>query len=187
MALKYKKLRTHSVQEIIPKNNAEIGIYTIIKTNITIQNNRLDLFIYNKKPRKFLLIKTRITNQDPTYQKQQRMRRYDPFKNIISFLYKCKNENNIVCNEVRWNNNNFQQQIYLDVEVYLITIPKKTLTSNHLINLVKGNNIEGEGRRSRKVNNVRNWEKLIIIIIIINCCTNYLLPNSSMSHNYVEF
>jgi hypothetical protein len=44
-----KKLRSHSVQEVVANENVEIRVDTRIKTDIKIQHNRPDLFVYDKK------------------------------------------------------------------------------------------------------------------------------------------
>jgi hypothetical protein len=44
-----KKLRTHSVQDDVSNENAEIRFNTQIKTGIRIQHNRQDLFVHLKK------------------------------------------------------------------------------------------------------------------------------------------
>ena len=59
-----KRLRTHSVQEIIENENAEIRVDTRIVTDIKIQNNRPDIFIHDKKRKEIILIEVGITNQD---------------------------------------------------------------------------------------------------------------------------
>ncbi|KAM0677691.1 hypothetical protein BDAP_001591 [Binucleata daphniae] len=59
-----KKLRTHSVQEIIANENAEIRVDTRIKTDIKIKNNKPDIFIHDKKKNEITLIEVGITNLD---------------------------------------------------------------------------------------------------------------------------
>ena len=44
-----KKLRSHSVQEVVANENVEIRVDTRIKTDIKIQHNRPDLFAYDKR------------------------------------------------------------------------------------------------------------------------------------------
>ncbi|KAF7681021.1 hypothetical protein TCON_2366, partial [Astathelohania contejeani] len=46
---KSKKLPTHSVQEVMENERAEIRVDTRIRTDILIKNNRPDIFIYDKK------------------------------------------------------------------------------------------------------------------------------------------
>lgn len=47
--IKTKKLRTHPVQEVVTNENVEIWVNTKIKTDIKIQHNRPDMFIYDKR------------------------------------------------------------------------------------------------------------------------------------------
>ena len=59
-----KKLRSHSVQEVVANENVEIRVDTRIKTDIKIQHNRPDLFVYDKKRKEIALIEVGITNFD---------------------------------------------------------------------------------------------------------------------------
>lgn len=86
-----KKLRTHSVQEIIENENAEIRVDTRITTDIKIQNNRPDIFIYDKKRKEIILIEIGITNQDLLQTvENEKMRKYDLLANELGLMYKCK-------------------------------------------------------------------------------------------------
>ncbi|KAL6120290.1 hypothetical protein NUSPORA_02998 [Nucleospora cyclopteri] len=65
MCLRYslkssKKIRNHSVQEIVCNE----GVGNRIKTNVKIQCNKPDLFIYDKRRSKITLIEVGITSQD---------------------------------------------------------------------------------------------------------------------------
>ncbi|KAL6121702.1 hypothetical protein NUSPORA_01332 [Nucleospora cyclopteri] len=69
MCLRYglkssKKIRNHSVQEIVCNEEVEIWVDNRIKTNVKIQCNKPDLFIYDKRRSKITLIKVGITSQD---------------------------------------------------------------------------------------------------------------------------
>jgi hypothetical protein len=44
-----KKLKSHSVQEVVASENVEIRVDSRIKTDIKIQHNRPDLFVHDKK------------------------------------------------------------------------------------------------------------------------------------------
>ncbi|KAF7674346.1 hypothetical protein TCON_2739 [Astathelohania contejeani] len=55
---KSKKLRTHSVQEVMENERAEIRVDTRIRTDILIKNNRLDIFIYDKKENEIIWLKS---------------------------------------------------------------------------------------------------------------------------------
>ena len=46
---KSKKLRSHSVQEVVANENVEIRVDTRIKTDVKIQHNRPELFIDDKR------------------------------------------------------------------------------------------------------------------------------------------
>ena len=57
-------MRSHSVQETVANENAEIRVDTRIKTDIKVPNNRPDLFILDKKRNEILLVEVGITNQE---------------------------------------------------------------------------------------------------------------------------
>ncbi|KAF7684614.1 hypothetical protein TCON_0200 [Astathelohania contejeani] len=59
-----KKLRCHSVQEVMENEKAEIRVDTRIRTDILIKNNRPDIFIYDKKENEIILVEVGITSQD---------------------------------------------------------------------------------------------------------------------------
>ena len=59
---KSKKMRNHSVQEIVANEDVEIRVDTRIKTEVKIQNDRPDIFIYNKKKKEIIIIEIGITN-----------------------------------------------------------------------------------------------------------------------------
>ena len=86
-----RKLRTHSVQEVVANANVEIRVDTRIKTDIKIQHNRPDLFVYDKKRKEITLIEVGITNLDLLTQvENEKTRKYDLIANEISLSYKCK-------------------------------------------------------------------------------------------------
>ncbi|KAL4719725.1 hypothetical protein ACJJTC_004657 [Scirpophaga incertulas] len=86
-----KKLRTHSVQEVVANENVEIRVDTRIKTDIKIQHNRPDIFVYDKKRKEITLIEVGITNLDLLTQvENEKSRKYDLIANELSLIYKCK-------------------------------------------------------------------------------------------------
>ena len=86
-----KKLRSHSVQEVVANENVEIRVDTRIKTDIKIQHNRPDLFVYDKKRKEIALIEVGITNLDLLTQvENEKTRKYDLIANEIALTYKCK-------------------------------------------------------------------------------------------------
>lgn len=86
-----KKLKSHSVQEVIANENVEIRVDTRIKTDIQIQHNRPDLFIHDKKRKEITLIEVGITNLDLLTQvENEKLRKYDLIANELSLIYKCK-------------------------------------------------------------------------------------------------
>ena len=72
---------------------AEIRVDTRIKTDIKINNNRPDIFVYDKKRKEIILIEVGITNQDLLQTVEvEKQRKYDILANELSLLYKCKSK-----------------------------------------------------------------------------------------------
>ena len=88
---KFRKLRSHSIQEVLANDNVEIRVDTRIKTDVKIQHNRPDLFVYGKKKKEITLIEVGITNLDLLTQvENEKTRKYDLVANELSLMYKCK-------------------------------------------------------------------------------------------------
>ncbi|KAF7684304.1 hypothetical protein TCON_0511 [Astathelohania contejeani] len=88
---KSKKLRTHSVQEVMENESAEIRVDTRIRTDILIKNNRPDIFIYDKKENEIILVEVGITSQDNLQiVETEKKRKYDLLANELGLLYKAK-------------------------------------------------------------------------------------------------
>ena len=88
---KSKKLRSHSVQEVVANEKVEIRVDTRIKTDVKIQNNRPDLFIHDKKTKEITLIEVGITNLDLLSQvENEKTRKYYLIANELALSYKCK-------------------------------------------------------------------------------------------------
>lgn len=88
---KSKKIRSHSVQEIIDNENAEIRVDTRIRTDVKIQNNRPDIFVFDKKRKEITLIEVGITSQSQLNRvENEKMRKYDLIANELGLMYKCK-------------------------------------------------------------------------------------------------
>ena len=85
-----KKMKTHSVQEIVANKQVEIRVDTRIQTDIKIENNRPDIFVFDKIKNEIMLIEVGITNQDiiNTVENEKR-RKYDLLANELSLMYKC--------------------------------------------------------------------------------------------------
>ncbi|TBU10602.1 hypothetical protein CWI38_1654p0010, partial [Hamiltosporidium tvaerminnensis] len=77
-----KRIRSHSVQEILDNEYAEIRVDTRIKTDVKIRNNRPDIFILDKKKNKITLIEVGITSQDSLQiVETEKLRKYDLLAN----------------------------------------------------------------------------------------------------------
>ena len=76
---------------MLANDNVEIRVDTRIKTDVKIQHNRLDLFVYDKKKKEITLIEVGITNLDLLTQvENEKTRKYDLVANELSLMYKCK-------------------------------------------------------------------------------------------------
>ncbi|TBU10634.1 hypothetical protein CWI38_1636p0010, partial [Hamiltosporidium tvaerminnensis] len=88
-----KRIRSHSVQEILDNEYAEIRVDTRVKTDVKIRNNRPDIFILDKKKNKITLIEVGITSQDSLQiVETEKLRKYDLLANELGLIYKCSVE-----------------------------------------------------------------------------------------------
>ncbi|TBU12792.1 reverse transcriptase, partial [Hamiltosporidium tvaerminnensis] len=88
-----KRIRSHSVQEILDNEYAEIRVDTRIKTAVKIRNNRPEIFILDKKKNKITLIEVGITSQDSLQiVETEKLRKYDLLANELGLIYKCSVE-----------------------------------------------------------------------------------------------
>ena len=86
-----KKLRGLSVQEIVSNEYVEIRVDTRVKTDIKVQNNRPDIFVFDKKKKEITLIEIGVINQDFLQTVEtEKTRKYDILANELSNMYKCK-------------------------------------------------------------------------------------------------
>ncbi|TBU12288.1 hypothetical protein CWI38_0816p0020 [Hamiltosporidium tvaerminnensis] len=88
-----KRIRSHSVQEILDNEYAKIRVYIRIKTDVKIRNNRPDIFILDKKKNKITLIEVGITSQDSLQIVEiEKLRKYDLLANKMGLIYKSSVE-----------------------------------------------------------------------------------------------
>ena len=86
-----KRMRSHSVQEIVGNEDVEIRVDTRIKTDIKVPNNRPDLFVYDKKNSETTLIEVGITNQDLLQTVEtEKKRKYDLLASELTLIYRAK-------------------------------------------------------------------------------------------------
>lgn len=132
-----RKLRSHSVQEVIAKEHAEIRVDTRIKTDVKIQHDRPDLFVFDKKRKEITLIEIGITNLDLlTQTENEKTRKYDLIANEVSLIYKCKVKiipyvltwDGIVTNFHKRHSNEIGLQPKIEAYIQAIVL-KKTLES----------------------------------------------------------
>ena len=88
---KSRKIRNHSIQEVIENDFAEIKIDTRIKTDIKISHNRPDIFIFDKYKNEIILVEVGITSIDNLNKvENEKLRKYDILANELGLIYKCK-------------------------------------------------------------------------------------------------
>ena len=150
-----KKIRTHSVQEIIENENAEIRVDTRIQTDIKIQNNKPDIFIHDKKRKEIIFIEVGITNQDLLQVvENEKKRKYDILANELGVMYKCRTK--IIPYVLTWDgvvtifHKSYMSELGItpNVEAYIQSrVLKKTLESvsfDRRRNMIEGNELEEE-------------------------------------------
>ena len=130
-----KRIKSHSVQEILDNEYAEIRVDTRIKTDVKIRNNRPDIFILDKKKNKITLIEVGITSQDSLQiVETEKLRKYDLLANELGLIYKCSVE--IIPYAMTWDgivtryhkSHLKRLEILMNVEAYIQSIVlKKTV------------------------------------------------------------
>ncbi|TBU11605.1 hypothetical protein CWI38_1120p0010, partial [Hamiltosporidium tvaerminnensis] len=84
-----KRIRSHSVQEILDNEYAEIRVDTRIKTDVKIRNYRPDIFILDMKKNKITHIEVGITSHDSLQiVETEKLRKYDLLANEMGLIYK---------------------------------------------------------------------------------------------------
>lgn len=88
---KTKKIRGHSVQEIMENDRAEIRVDTRISTNIKVSHNKPDILVFDKKKKEILIVEVGITNQDRlTIVENEKLRKYDLLANELGLIHKSR-------------------------------------------------------------------------------------------------
>ncbi|XP_015189380.1 PREDICTED: uncharacterized protein LOC107073304 [Polistes dominula] len=86
-----KKLQNHSVQEVLSNDKIEIRVDTKISTDVKIQHNKHDIFVYDKIKKEITLIEVGITSQENLQSvESEKMRKYDLLANELGLIYKAK-------------------------------------------------------------------------------------------------
>ncbi|TBU06893.1 hypothetical protein CWI38_2489p0020 [Hamiltosporidium tvaerminnensis] len=112
-----KRIGSHSVQEILDNEYAEIRLDIRIKTDVKIRNNRPDIFVLDKKRNMITLI--------------EKLRKYDLLANELGLIYKCSEE--IISYVMNWDGivTKYHKtyvkrlQIPMNVEAYIQSIVLK--------------------------------------------------------------
>ena len=131
------RMRSHSVQEVVANDRAEIRVDMRLQTGIRIQANRPDIFVHDKKRNEITLIEVGITSQDRlgTVETEKRWK-YDVLANKLGLEHGCSTK--IIPYVLTWDgvvttyHKKYSKEIGLadSVEAYIQTIVlKKTLES----------------------------------------------------------
>ncbi|KAF7681018.1 hypothetical protein TCON_2368 [Astathelohania contejeani] len=132
---KIKKLRSHSVQEVMENERAKIRVDTRIRNDILVKNNRPDIFIYHKRENEIILVEVGMRSQD-NFQivETEKKRKYDLLAKELGLLYKAKTK--IITYVMKWDNvvtkyhRNYLKKLnlYSTIEAYFqLMVLKKTL------------------------------------------------------------
>ncbi|TBU10176.1 hypothetical protein CWI38_1964p0010 [Hamiltosporidium tvaerminnensis] len=160
-----KRIRSHSVQEILDNEYAEIRVDTRIKTDVKIRCNRPDIFILDKRQNRITLIEVGITSQDSLQiVETEKLRKYDLLANELGLIYKCSVE--IIPYVITWDGivTKYHKtylkrlQIPINVEAYIQSIVlKKTV---EMISFDRRRGIES-GPSAEE-----SWERASLSVII---------------------
>nr|XP_013180905.1 unnamed protein product [Papilio xuthus] len=86
-----KKLKNHSVQEIVSNKFVEIRVDTFVKTDIKIKHNRPDIVVIDKRTKEILVVEVGITSLDNLQQVEtEKLRKYDVLANELTQMYGFK-------------------------------------------------------------------------------------------------
>ncbi|XP_029655001.1 uncharacterized protein LOC115228579 [Octopus sinensis] len=84
-------LKSHSVQSITSNDVIEIRVDTTIRTELMIQFNKPDIFVYDKKENMITIIEVGITSQDNLQKVEvKKLHKYDPLASEIRLLLSAK-------------------------------------------------------------------------------------------------
>ncbi|TBU13251.1 hypothetical protein CWI38_0488p0010, partial [Hamiltosporidium tvaerminnensis] len=159
------KYKSHSVQEILDNEYAEIKVNTRIKTDVKIRCNRPDIFILDKIQNRITLIEVGITSQDSLQiVETEKLRKYDLLANELGLIYKCSVE--IIPYIITWDGivTKYHKtylkrlQIPINVEAYIQSIVlKKTV---EMISFYRRRGIESGP------NAEESWERASLSVIL---------------------
>ena len=86
-----KKLRSHSVQQIVANKYVEIRVDTTIKTDVKIKYNKPDIVVIDKKSKEILIVEIGVTSIDNLQQvESKKLRKYDVLVNELGLIHECK-------------------------------------------------------------------------------------------------
>ncbi|EQB60293.1 hypothetical protein NAPIS_ORF02140 [Vairimorpha apis BRL 01] len=86
-----KRLRTHSVQQVVANKFIEIRVDTTIKTDVKIKYNKPDIVVIDKKSKDILIVEIGVTSIDNLQQVEtEKLRKYDLLDNELGLIHGCK-------------------------------------------------------------------------------------------------
>ncbi|TBU06280.1 hypothetical protein CWI38_2605p0010, partial [Hamiltosporidium tvaerminnensis] len=140
-----KRIRSHSIQEILDNEYAVIRVDIRIKTDFKIRNNRPDIFILDKKKNKITDIEIGITSQDSLQiVETEKLRKYNLLANDLGLIYKCSVE--IIPYVMTWDgivtkyhkSHLKRLEIPMNVEAYIQSIVRKNIAETISFNRRRG-------------------------------------------------
>lgn len=79
-----KKLRSHSVQQIVANKYVEIRVDTTIKTDVKIKYNKPDIVVIDKKSKEIIIVEIGVTSIDNLQQvESEKLRKYNVLANEL--------------------------------------------------------------------------------------------------------
>ncbi|MCB1712129.1 MAG: reverse transcriptase family protein [Candidatus Riesia sp.] len=166
-----KRMRSHSIQEIVGNKEVEIRVDTRIKTDIKVPNNRPDLFVYDKKKGEITLIEVGITNQDLLQTVEtEKKRKYDLLASELAIIYRAKVK--IIPIVMTWDgivttyHKNYLRELEItnNIQAYMQSkVLKKTLESINFDFRRRGLNEEITTREEVFETNLESVEKVEVV------------------------
>ncbi|EQB60996.1 hypothetical protein NAPIS_ORF01427 [Vairimorpha apis BRL 01] len=91
IAIRNKKLRGHSVQQIVANKYVEIRVDTTIKTDVKIRYNKPGILLIDKIKKELLIVEIGVTSLDNLQQvESEKFMKYDELANELGLIHGCK-------------------------------------------------------------------------------------------------
>ena len=85
-----RRIRLHSVQEVLSSRDIEIRVDTRVKTDVRVAHDRPDIVVIDKRLKQILLTEVGITNQDQLQTVEtEKAHKYDLLAGEMGMMYRC--------------------------------------------------------------------------------------------------